>query len=991
MSPHADPSQADAAPGDEIHGYRVLRVEHLPEIHAVFHELQHRATGARHIHVRRPDRENTFGVIFKTVPLDSTGVAHILEHVVLCGSERFPVRDPFFSMLKRSLSTFMNAFTASDWTLYPFASQNRKDFYNLMDVYLDAAFFPRIDELSFKQEGHRLEFEPAAEGGDRLAYKGIVYNEMKGAMSSPDQVMVRSILKALYPDTTYSNNSGGDPSDIPSLSYAQLKEFHRRHYHPSNAYFYTYGDLPLKDHLAFISRTVLSRFDAIDPATDVPSQPRWNAPRMARFPFPFSRNDDPARKHQACVAWLTSDIRDTGEVLSLALLEQILIGNAGSPLRKALIDTGLGSDLCDGSGYDAENRDTHFTAGLKDVEPDAAEKVERVVFDVLTGLAERGIDAELVASALHQLEFHRREITNTPYPYGIKLLLAAGGTWIHGGDPLRVLKFDADLAAIRRELERGRFFERQLARFFLENPHRVRLTLYPDPEMAEHEERRVAAELGKIRQTLTAAEIEKLRQDAEALQRRQEAQESVDCLPTLERRDIPPEVERVAESRVDRERSVTYFEQPTSGIVYIAAAAGCGGLDPALNRLVPFFCHAFSRIGTTRRDYTEMARRIDAVTGGLGLAANPRTGFDGAGACIPFVSLTAKSLARNLAPLFDLLSELLGCYDVSDIPRLKNLLLEYRSGLESMVVHNGHRLAMSLAARRFSAARALSEEWSGVHQLKTIKALADGPADADLMRLSDDMGRLGGRILHRSNFNLAVIGETDAVRQAQTPAGELAAGLPAGEAAGVASGETAPVSTRIREGWSTASAVNFVAAAFPAVRMEHEDAAALAVIAKLLRSLYLHREIREKGGAYGGFALYNPEDGTFSLASYRDPRIVETLEVFQASAGFISGGSFNDTDVKEAILQVCSEIDKPDPPGPAARKAFFRKIIRLSDELREGFKQRLIALTRGEVLAAAERYFGGGLQHCSVAVIGGEESLRAANVRLAEPLEMHQI
>ena len=300
-----------------------------------------------------------------------------------------------------------------------------------------------------------------------------------------------------------------------------------------------------------------------------------------------------------------------------------------------------------------------------------------------------------------------------------------------------------------------------------------------------------------------------------------------------------------------------------------------------------------------------------------------------------------------------------------------------------MVVHNGHRLAMSLAARRFSTARALSEEWSGVHQLQTIKSLADGPTDADLERLSADVGRLGRRVLNRCNFSLAVIGETDAVRHAPALVGELVTGLPMGEAAGFAAPETALAAGRIREGWSTASAVNFVAAAFPAVRMEHADSAALAVIAKLLRSLYLHREIREKGGAYGGFALYNPEDGTFSLASYRDPHIVETLEVFQGAAGFISGGTFNDTDVKEAVLQVCSEIDKPDPPGPAARKAFYRKIIHLSDELREGFKQRLIALTRREVLAAAERYFGGGLQHCSVAVIGSEESLRAANAKLS--------
>ena len=552
-------------PGEEIHGYRVLRMETLPAIHADCVELQHLATGSRHIHIRRSDRENTFGVILKTVPWDSTGVAHILEHVVLCGSERFPVRDPFFSMLKRSLNTFMNAFTASDWTMYPFATQNRRDYDNLMDVYLDAVFFPRLEELSFKQEGHRLELESSPEKGERLLYKGVVYNEMKGAMSSPDQVMVRSILKALYPDTTYSNNSGGEPSAIPSLSYEQLKAFHRRHYHPSNAFFFTYGDLPLHDHLAHISTAVLKHFSVIDPGTDVPHQPRWNAPRTARFPYPFARNEDPSRKHQTCVAWLTSEIRDTGEILALALIEQILMGNAGSPLRKALIDSGLGSALSDGSGFDAEPCDTHFAAGLKDVEAGAEEEVERIVLDTLVRLSEGGIDPALVESAIHQLEFHRREITNTPYPYGIRLLLGIGGTWIHGGDPLRVLKFDDDLAAIRRQMEKGRFFERQIERLFLENPHRVRLALYPDQEMAEREEQKEEAQLSVIRRGLTTVETDRLRQDAEALRRLQESKENMDCLPTLERRDIPPDVERVAANRTDSECAVAYFEQPTSG------------------------------------------------------------------------------------------------------------------------------------------------------------------------------------------------------------------------------------------------------------------------------------------------------------------------------------------------------------------------------------------------------------------------------------------
>ena len=339
MSTIVDPRNENLSPDSSVHGYQIHRVVELAEISAIYYELEHSATGARHVHISRSDAENTFGAAFKTVPVDSTGVAHILEHTVLCGSRRFPVRDPFFSMLKRSLSTFMNAFTASDWTMYPFSTQNKKDFGNLMHVYLDAAFFPNLAELSFKQEGYRLETEMQSEdqASDplKLVYKGVVYNEMKGAMSSPDQVMVRSILKALYPDTTYNHNSGGDPAFIPTLTYEQLKEFHRRHYHPSNAFFYTYGDLPLAGHLAVIHETVLKKFERIDPGTEVSSQPRWSTPRNQIFYYPFDKKEDPNKKCQACVAWLMADIKDTFEVLSLALLERILLGNAASPLRKA--------------------------------------------------------------------------------------------------------------------------------------------------------------------------------------------------------------------------------------------------------------------------------------------------------------------------------------------------------------------------------------------------------------------------------------------------------------------------------------------------------------------------------------------------------------------------------------------------------------------------------------------------------------------------------
>ena len=996
MNSIVDANNSGLKVGDRIDGYRIERIEWLKEISSVFYALTHLSTGARHVHISNDDAENTFSVAFKTVPQDSTGVAHILEHTVLCGSQKYAVRDPFFSMLKRSLSTFMNAFTASDWTMYPFSTQNCKDFYNLMGVYLDAVFFPCLEELSFKQEGHRLEIEETPlednPAEDRLVYKGVVYNEMKGAMSSPDQVMVRSILKALFPSSTYRYNSGGDPAEIPSLSHEQLKAFHRRHYHPSNAFFYTYGNLPLKDHLAFIESQVLNQFSRIDPGTDVAAQTRWQRPQSASYSYPFDQNEDAAKKYQVCLAWLTADIQDTFEVLVLTLLEQILLGNSASPLRKALIDSALGSALCDGTGFDADNRDTLFVAGLKDVAPAAVEKIEEIIIGVLQDLAEKGIDKNLIDSAIHQIEFHRKEITNTPYPYGIKLLLIFSGSWFHGGDPVKILNFDADLARLQDELAKGAFLENRIQKYFLDNPHRVSLTLVPDQELEQNETRRVRTELDHIQKNLNRSDVERIKQDAEALKRLQETEEDVSCLPTLQREDIPPSVPVIRESDTDDALRTTLYRTSTSGIVYFAAAAGTGLLPTALLPLAPFFCYALTRMGTTKRDYVEMARQIDAYTGGVALSTNARTRFDGPGDCVPFISFNGKCLLRNQEPMFDIIQELLHHSDFSNLTRMRSILLEYRAGLESMVIHSGHRLAISLAARNLSPTRMLSETWSGVHQLQTIKRMTDDIAEEDLTALCDNLTAIGSALLNRQNFQMALIGEEPALAEARSDAQSLFDGLKSEGNDGFKAPDIPLDGGIIKEGWSTSSAVSFVALAFETVRMVHEDAAALAVISKILRSMYLHREIREKGGAYGGFALYSPEDGLFSFASYRDPHIVSTLKAFDNAAAFIRSGSFSEEDVKEAILQVCSEIDKPDPPGPAARKAYYRKIISLSDEMRTTFKRRLLSLTRSQVVRTAGKYFDENQTRKAVAVISGEDKLEAANEKLGgESLELHRI
>ncbi len=994
----------NVAMAENKYGYTLIGIyKILARIIYVFEHI----TGAKHVHISSADDENTFSVVFKTIPWDSTGVAHILEHTVLCGSKKFPVRDPFFSMLKRSLSTFMNAFTASDWTMYPFSTQNRKDFQNLMDVYLDAVFFPNLDRLSLKQEGHHLEL---VNGDKNLEYKGVVYNEMKGAMSSPDQILIRSLFNILYPDTTYYYNSGGDPADIPSLTHEELVAFHRKHYHPSNAWFYTYGDIPLEDHLAFINDKILKNFKPINPGTTIPLQPRWDTPKTASRPYPLGKHEDASKKAQVCMAWLAADATDTYEVLILTLLEQILLGNPGSPLRKALIDSGLGSSLSDGTGFDPDNRDTMFSCGLKNVESTAGELIKNTILDTLERLVSDGIDEELIKSAIHQLEFAQTEVTNNPYPYGLNLLLRFIGPCLHGSRPERVLDLESDLERLKWELNQSkneptheRPFENRINQYLLKNHHRLELLLYPDQSMTEKEAEREAGQLEDIKSRLSSDEIQTMRQDAEALEKLQETEEDDSVLPFLDIGEIPPSVRVVQKSSAFTATSTTCYNQSTSGILYFSSAIDIDTLPGQLIPLVPFFCFALPRIGTTQKNYVGMSRLIDLYTGGIGLGANSRTGFSPAGINVPYVHFNGKCLERNQEKMFEILGELISAHDFSDIDRLKNLLLEYLANIEAGVVHNGHGLALSLASRGFSKALALNETWAGIHQLKTMKQLTEELPEERLQSISGDLTRIGKSLFNKGNVRMALIGEESALGKAVPAADALQKSLGKisvpGTGTEIETGFSAwAMETELksgdypREGWFTSTAVSFVGQSFPTVNMAHEDAPALAVISKLLKSLYLHREIREKGGAYGGFALYSPETGLFSFTSYRDPHIVNTLDVYKRSADFIKSGEYGDQDIKESILQICSGIDRPGSAAQEAQRAFTREILLLNDDVRRKFKRGVLDMTRKRAIKIANKYFNSKTTRYGTAVISGESRLKAANEKLAgDPLKIHAI
>ncbi|MCP4718017.1 MAG: peptidase M16, partial [Desulfobacteraceae bacterium] len=725
------------------------------------------------------------------------------------------------------------AFTASDWTMYPFASQNKKDYYNLMDVYLDAAFFPNIDDLSFKQEGHRLELAET-DMGVELEYKGVVYNEMKGAMSSPSQVLSRSLLASLYPNTTYSNNSGGEPADIPKLSHEALKAFHARYYHPSNSYFYTYGSFPLEETLAVLSKKVLNKFDYLEIDSAVPSQPRWNSPKEQIQAYAYSDPEDLTNKYQACVAWLTCDIKDSFEILVLTVLEQILLGNSASPMRKALIDSNLGSALSDGTGFDADNRDTMFVCGLKDIAKKSIPQVEEIIFSTLRQISENGIEKQLIDSAIHQIEFYRKEITNTPYPFGIKLLLSFAGTMIHDGDPVSCINIDEDLEKLTQKIGQGGFLEERIIHYFLENPHRVLFTLEPDNQLEENQVKETKEELKAILATLKPDDLAQIKKDSAALESLQESEEDLSTLPTLKLSDVPHKIEIIKPDQLNKINFSTCYDKATSGILYFTCPVGAGNIPADLFPLVPFFSSAFTNSGTKKSSYSEIAENMDLYTGGITISPFSGSYFSKDADSHSFLALQGKALDRNINNMFDMIDEFVKKFGFQDQDRLKSLLLQYQSGLESSIVSAGHRYAISLSARHLSKASHINELWHGIDQFQLIKKITGQLADPEtaqttLDTLSSNLETIASSLFRKDNLKPAIIGNPQALHNADQRIGQLHAQLANGDKNSFYTPDIALDTQRPYDGWYTNTAVSFVGQSFKTVRITHKDSPGLAV------------------------------------------------------------------------------------------------------------------------------------------------------------------
>ncbi len=954
MTTSASTTSSNLSPSQAHPGFRHLRSQTIDSLNVRIDEYEHIETGAQHYHMAADNTENVFLVALRTVPTDSMGVAHILEHTALCGSERYPVRDPFFMMIRRSLNTFMNAFTSSDWTAYPFASQNRKDYFNLLDVYLDAVFFSSLNELDFAQEGHRVEFATPDDPNSELVFKGVVFNEMKGAMSSPVSTLWQTLTKYLFPTNTYHYNSGGEPADIPDLSYKELKAFYQTHYHPSNAIFMTYGDIPVTELQAQFEERVLSRFQRSQQHISVPNEKRQVAPINVEECYALDESEQGSDKTHIVLGWLLGETTHLREALTAELLAGVLLDDSASPLLHALETTNLGAAPSPISGLDNSNKEMSFICGMEGCKPESAPAVEALVLSTLETVVKEGVPQERVAAVLHQLELEQREVTGGTYPYGLHLILDALPTAIHYGDALTALDLEPVLEQLRKDIENPRFIPQLIQTLLLDNPHRIRLTLKPDNQLATRRDAAEAARLAAMKAGLSDAERQHIVNLAAQLEERQTQQDDESILPKVGLEDVPDKL-NIASGReiYIQDRPAHLFEQGTNGLIYQQLIVDLPKLDDELLTVMPYYTNCLAELGCGDQDYLALQARQSRVSGGIGAYTTLRGGIDSEQTSKGHFILSGKALTRNHSAFGELIRDTFDTVRFDEHDRIRELMAQMRAAQEQSITGRGHALAMQAASAGMSPTAAIKHQLSGLAGISKLKQIDSGlDTNSAIKSLTEKMARLH-QAIQQSPSQFLLIGEAEDLTLMQDDCKHL---WSSENIENFAAFELPEKRESVNELWTTSTPVNFCAKAYPTVPVSHPDAAALAVLGGFLRNGFLHRVIREQGGAYGGGAGHNSDAACFHFYSYRDPRLSETLDDFDHAVEWLLSEKHEWRQVEEAILGVIGGLDKPSSPAGEAKEAFHNTLYGRTPEQRQNHRQKILSVTLEDLQRVGETY-----------------------------------
>ncbi len=967
--------------GMECHGFKIEQVTAMPELRATAIRATHVKSGARILHLHAPqDSENCFAVTFPTPPPDDTGVPHILEHAVLGGSKKFPVREPFFEMIKMSMATFINAMTAQAYTVYPVSSNVKKDFFNLAEVYLDAVFHPELTEDTFRREGHHFTLEDNADLSSPLRISGIVYSEMKGASSMPEQLIHQLVDRGLYPDTPLGRDSGGDPERIPGLTYEDFMRFHREHYHPSNGLFFIYGDIPTEENLGFLA-PVLDGFERRKVRVDTPRQPRWSEPRRVEKEYPIGAGEDASSRSFLTLNWLVGDSLDPALATDWNVLSNLLLGNEAAPLKKALIDSKLGADVFFAGAW-AQSYEEEFHVGLKGSEAGRADAFEKLVMDTLGRLAAEPFASDKVEAAFQQISYETLEVNHL---FPLHLLFAADAAWPFNGDPLTFLRAKRNLEDCRARYKADPLmFNRLIREGLVDNPHRLLVVLRPDREAQKKADAAFEAKMRETRAAMTAEKIAGIAKSAAALAAAQgvpNSPEALAKLPQLRIKDLPEKPRRIP-TELGKVADITVLRNDvfSNGVNYIEFDVDLAGLPVDLYSWLGRYDDAVSKMGAAGQGYERIAERGAACTGGLWAYAGGWMHAADQNRFLRRFRFGMKTLDDKAEDALDLLGDLIFSVDPRDKARLKDVVTQNIAWFKTTLVNNGSDTARRRAARGLSPAGSLDHLLVSPDALRFTAEL-DAAFDKRAEEIMHNVERIRDFVSKHAAWTVSFTGCDSAFKALSRRLEEWSKrrnrqqvpdALPPFQ----------PYSTPPREGLASPMKIAHCIKAMPAPHLADPDVPLFRLGVYLATFDYFLPEIRFKGNAYGAGIRFDDTQGTLCMNSFRDPKITETLAVFDGLRNYLTAQKWSQTDIDRAIIGSAKDAEKPIRPADATGTALMRHIRGDSEEMRDARYAAALRATPHAVKETILKVLDANEPRSAVCVVSSREKLEEANKRL---------
>ena len=958
---------------ENLSAYELVEKKTLKDLKSEGYILKHKKSGARIALISNDDDNKVFYIGFRTPPKDSTGVAHILEHSVLCGSKEFPIKDPFVELVKGSLNTFLNAMTYPDKTVYPVASCNDKDFQNLMHVYLDAVFYPNIYKTDkiFKQEGWHFDLQSPK---DELTINGVVYNEMKGAFSSPDDVMYRAQMEGLYPDTTYGVESGGDPEVIPQLSYEDFLAFHQKFYHPANSYIYLYGDMDMVEKLEFMDEKYLSHFEEIEVDSEIALQkPFEEKSRVLIKEYPISENEK--EEESAYLSWNVSiaDSLDKELYVAFQIVDYALCSAPGAPLKQALVDKKVGKDVY--SLYESTLRQPYFSIVAKDTSLEKQPVFLETIEEVVKSIVKDGFDEKALLAGINYYEFKYREADFGSYPKGLMYGLQSLDSWLYDEkQPFLHIEANETFAALRRKAKEG-YFEGLLQKYLLDNPHKAVVILKPKKGLTEENDAKLAAWLAEKKASFTEAEIADIVAETKALEEYQEAEDSKEDLakiPLLSREDIGKEARKIRNEECKiGDVPVLKHEIFTNGIAYLRMIFECKEIPEDLLPYLGIFKGCLGLLNTENYQYGDLFNEINIVTGGMSAVNNCYSNIDDLNKYRLTLEVKTKVLYDNIPKAIGLMREVLMTSDFTDGKRLQEIVAEGRSRTQSQMMSSGHSVAVNRALSYGSVSGEISEVISGIPFFRLVTEI-DNSFEEKKEGLINKLQRLAKVIFRKENLMVDFVGTADGYEKLAESVGDFAEALYTGE---VESGCYLPVVSRKNEGYMTSGQVQYVCRAGNFRRKGLPYTGALRILKVMMGYEYLWTNVRVKGGAYGCMCGFG-KSGESYFVSYRDPNLGKTIDIYEKAAENIAQFDADERTMTQYIIGAISDLDVPMNPSAVGLFSLSAYMTGLTQEVLQKERDEMLSATAEDVRELS-KYIEAFMSEEFLCVVGNTEKIKA--------------